>query len=986
MDPLSLTTGIISLLVISNKVTQYISNLKDASEQRQKILNELLLMTGCLTILKVNAEKMELLPQAFLSLCGEDGILYQLKDCLQTLWDRLQPGVGFRRFTRRVRWPFRKDEVDDLLRTMERYKTILVLVLQSDNASLSTAIQENVTTLREEQERRRQSQQTLEILNWLSPLKSIGTHSDIFSRYHDGTLSWIQKDERYKAWLDGSSNSVWCFGIPGAGKTILASVIINDVSKKFPSHGLAYLYCNHKDTDTQNLVNLLGSLLQQLILKLGTAPQEVRSACELHSREMSRPTASEYLLLLQSLTSRFPGTFIVIDALDELSPSESTSQLLITMLQSLQPSTRLLVTSRPIPSTSRNLSDFAKIEIVAQRQDIARYVKGFMAQNARLTQILADDLEMRDDLAEKVVNNTQGMFLIAKLQMEALAQKSNRKAIRLAASTLPSTISDNYREAIERILSQDAEDAKLAREILSWVVCAVRPLTVSELQQALAVEPGKTSLDEEAVIDQDILISVCAGLLELEEEKGTVRLVHKTAQEYIDRMREEYFPDAQQKIQKTCLEYLSMEEFIHLCQSDEEFEARLQQYPLLDYASNHWPSHFSPTGINGEIRGLILSLLTDEARVRSIGQVLLAPTYRHHNYSQSTPRTLTGIHLLAYLGATEPLSLLKSQLPNIIDSKTDRGRTAISYAAERGHHLFIQELLRLSTVPFDLNSRDAVYGRTPLSWAAGEGQSAAAEVLIRAGADIECEDTDYGRSALNWAAGLGHLDTVRVLIRHGAEVDASSWYGRTSLSRAASRGHLELVRVLIEEFGASPHIQDTKYPYIPPSWSSWDSKDHDQRPTQDKLIDADSKAFDGGRPPLSWAAWGGDTAVISLLLFHGGDVNLRSENGLTPLSLAAGKGHVDAVRLLLEHGSPINVPCNWGRTPLIRAVINGHIDVVEVLRGHGADTEIQCMDGRTALWYAEDRGFAEIVQILRVAKEDASWVKAEAVEITVTET
>lgn len=134
MDPLSVTTGIIGLLAISNKVTQYISNLKDASEQRQRVLNELLLMTGCLTILKANAEKMELLPQAFLSLCGEDGILYQLKDCLQTLWDRLQPGVGFRRFTRRVRWPFRKDEVDDLLRTMERYKTILVLVLQSDNA------------------------------------------------------------------------------------------------------------------------------------------------------------------------------------------------------------------------------------------------------------------------------------------------------------------------------------------------------------------------------------------------------------------------------------------------------------------------------------------------------------------------------------------------------------------------------------------------------------------------------------------------------------------------------------------------------------------------------------------------------------------------------------------------------------------------------------------------------------------------------------
>ena len=134
MDPLSLSTGIISLLSVCNTVTQYISNVKDAPEQRQKILNELLLMTGCLTILKANVDNMELLPETFLSLCGEDGVLDQLKECLQTLWNRLQPGVGFKRFTRRVQWPFRKSEVDDLLRTMERYKTILVLVLQSDNA------------------------------------------------------------------------------------------------------------------------------------------------------------------------------------------------------------------------------------------------------------------------------------------------------------------------------------------------------------------------------------------------------------------------------------------------------------------------------------------------------------------------------------------------------------------------------------------------------------------------------------------------------------------------------------------------------------------------------------------------------------------------------------------------------------------------------------------------------------------------------------
>lgn len=157
------------------------------------------------------------------------------------------------------------------------------------------------------------------------------------------------------------------------------------------------------------MVNILGSLLQQFMLKLGSVPQEVRSACELHTKEMSSPTVSEYLALLQSMTSSFSTSFIVIDALDELSRSVSTSQSLITLLQFLPPSVRLCVTSRPIPSLSPEIDAFAKIEIVAQRQDLAQYVSGFMAQNTRLRQILADDADMKSDIAKSVLDNSQGM-------------------------------------------------------------------------------------------------------------------------------------------------------------------------------------------------------------------------------------------------------------------------------------------------------------------------------------------------------------------------------------------------------------------------------------------------------------------------------------------------------------------------------------------------------------------------------------------------
>jgi hypothetical protein len=62
---------------------------------------------------------------------------------------------------------------------------------------------------------------------------------------------------------------------------------------------------------------------------------------------------------------------------------------------------------------------------------------------------------------------------------------------------------------MERICNQDEDDAKLAKEILSWISYALSPLTVKEIKHAVAVEPGEKELDEEALHEEELLISVC---------------------------------------------------------------------------------------------------------------------------------------------------------------------------------------------------------------------------------------------------------------------------------------------------------------------------------------------------------------------------------------------------------------------------------------------------------------------------------------------
>lgn len=61
--------------------------------------------------------------------------------------------------------------------------------------------------------------------------------------------------------------------------------------------------------------------------------------------------------------------------------------------------------------------------------------------------------------------------------------------MRKALISLPQELDETYDQAMERIRSQDIESIRLAERVLAWIVHALRPLSVEELQHALAVQP-----------------------------------------------------------------------------------------------------------------------------------------------------------------------------------------------------------------------------------------------------------------------------------------------------------------------------------------------------------------------------------------------------------------------------------------------------------------------------------------------------------------
>ncbi|KAH0537544.1 hypothetical protein FGG08_005679 [Glutinoglossum americanum] len=921
-DTLGISASITAILQLTRTVVHYLHEVKGASEDRQRILVEVASVSGILFNLKDLAERKQLEDSwsvMIKSLNIPNGPIEQFKLALQRLASNLAPVDGLKKFGKALVWPFQKGEIEGILGTIERQKALFNLALQNDHIGLSQAIKADIASLHDElgkvgktvtqlrigqahQESRLQDQEIRDILAWLSPLDFPVQQSDFIARRQEGTGQWLLECDEFKTWLSGTRETLFCPGIPGAGKTMLASIAIDYLwnTMRRERIGIAYIYFNYRSHLEQTPINLLASLLKQLLQEDPFISDDLKSLYERHVRKKTRPTFDEVYKLLHSEMNRYTQIFIVVDALDEFTDNDGGRQLLLSKLRMLQATSamNLMATLRFIPNIVQEFQEEFKrntqLEIRASDGDVVKYVEARIGKGGRLRRHVEEDPILHDKIVATVVKNSQGMFLLAQLHMDSLAKKHHRKAVRLALDNLPKELDSTYAEALQRIECQDEEDAALAHQVLSWISFAIRPLTVQEIKCALAVEPGQTSIDNDTLIDEDLLVSVCAGMVTVDQESGIIRLVHYTTQEYFERIRSERFPDAQQNIAATCLVYLSFDIFEGYCSSDKMLEDRLRQNVLLDYAARNWGHHASGDAEQA-VKGLALEFLKNYRKVSCSVQVLLVPNYRYIRYSQRPPKYVSGIHLCAYFGLKGIIiSLLESTM--VVGSKDSANRTPLSWAAERGHEEVVKLLLSRGDVAADSKDED---GRTPLSWAAEGGHQEVVKLLL-ARDDVAADSKDKypGRTPLSWAAERGHEEVVKLLLGRGdVTVDSKDWYGRTPLLLAAAEGHEGLVKLLLVRDDVAA---DSKTDYGQTPLLRAAGRGH--AGVVKLLLDRDDVAVDskdrGNRTPLSWAAWRGHEETVKLLLGRGAAADSKDLNGRMPLSWAAARGHLGVVNLL----------------------------------------------------------------------------------------
>ncbi|CAG9982523.1 unnamed protein product [Clonostachys byssicola] len=801
-----------------------------------------------------------------------------------------------------------------------------------------------------------QKNEELEILKWLTPIDYKPQHGDILQKRHPGTGQWFLKSIRYKDWIEKEKDILYCPGIPGAGKTILTATTIEDLTLRYQDNqniGIAFIYCNFRRTHEQKAEDLLASLLKQLCQQRPSLPDIVRLLqADTLKANRTRPTLNELAETLHLVVSMYSRVFILIDALDECQVKDGCRTTFLNEISKLQSTTRtnIFATSRPNPEVELNFNGCDWCRISASEADIRAYLSENMWQMLGFVQKRPD---LKDAIEDNIAIAAQGMFLLARLYFDSLKDKTSATIIKTSLRRLREKsqakvntderldlLAQAYDEAMDRIRMQPPGFQQLATKVLTWIIFARRQLTILELQHALAVSVGDEELDEDNMRDIKDIVSVCLGLVTVDEQSGIVRLVHYTTQEYFEQTKTRLFPNAEIELATICVTYISFRTFeAGLCETKAELRDRLLSNPVYNYAAENWDHHarFAATSIPG-----IKQFLSNNALLNASSQALLHDRWLSDSlfddtaftdWSSSQDLTIgtTLIHLAAYFG-------LRPEVASMLEQKAE------------------------------VDSLD-VHDRTPLMIASQNGREAVVKLLLDKGAKADRRDKYHG-TALGYAVERGNEDTVKLLLSHGVDADSGPLDPFVSINEeiislylAAKHGHIAIAKLLIDK-GADLERSNFLFDTTPLCVAA--------RGNQESMVEMllirgakfETKSING-QTLLSWAACHGYEGIFKLLLEKGINVESRDDNGGTALTRAAGEGQLILTKHLLAIAN-INVDLedNSGRTPLSWAAAGGHVAITKLLLNNGANVESKSNNCRTPLSFAAENGHQDTVELL----------------------
>ena len=344
------------------------------------------------------------------------------------------------------------------------------------------------------------------------------------------------------------------------------------------------------------------------------------------------------------------------------------------------------------------------------------------------------------------------------------------------------------------------------------------------------------------------------------------------------------------------------------------------------------------------------------------------------------------------------------------NARSAEGETALMTAARTGSVESVKALLDHGA---DVNAREQWLGQTALMWAVAENHPAIVELLIAHGADVNARSTireekvknkwftanvvsappKGGLTPLLYAARQNSLEAAQMLVKAGADLNRTDPDGTSALVMAIVNAHYDLPIYLMEH-GADPNIADkfgrtalyaaVDMHTLEKSATRPDPKETDKATSLDVVkaalghganpnlalkesapgrgsLDVPDRYLGAGATPFLRAAKTGDAEVMRLLLDKGADAKAVTKDHTTAMILAAGlswvmgitnvdeKNALEAIKICIEQGVDVNAANDKGETALDGAATSGRDQVVAYLVEKGANLDAKDKEGRTPL-------------------------------------
>ena len=353
MEFVGFVASVGTLIEGADFIRRTLDDYRKGGKDRERLLAEVASLKSVLDQLKAGNDqaKDDHKQEAWLDVVGQlsskGGVLERIDDVISEIKLKIERKHGFRGALVQWTWPFVKEDVDRNIRQIQRLSKIVSLVLSTASLKYTSAIHERVTRV----EMAANKRELRAILDWLSSLNFLEQQRLEFLKAFPGTCEWFLSSPEYDAWKQKQQRILYCSAIGGAGKTILASVAIDDLRMQTAGQdvGIFIIYCKHDRPDTHSVEKLAMTILRQVVqIKAGLIPPDLEDLLTTHYyTKDTKPELDEVLKIVNSLLPTFSSNFIVLDGLDEIM-QETAREAIITFLLTLEGDNRIMFTSRPI--------------------------------------------------------------------------------------------------------------------------------------------------------------------------------------------------------------------------------------------------------------------------------------------------------------------------------------------------------------------------------------------------------------------------------------------------------------------------------------------------------------------------------------------------------------------------------------------------------------------------------------------------------------